>query len=155
MSSETTRRGVDHVPVGESCRIVVEPAGQSGDLAGVDGIGVDLARQCRHLARVAVVLADVGRVDSTLGGQRNDLGRRGHMSLSAKVTLGNAQRRCVAEVIYLLLRQVAGVVGRQQSLALRCREWEDRAEPLLPWSTMIVRGAGVMIFTSAVLAILI
>jgi len=44
---------------------------------------------------------------------------------------------------------------RQQSLALRYREWEDRAEPLLPWSTMIVRGAGVMIFTSAVLAILI
>jgi hypothetical protein len=44
---------------------------------------------------------------------------------------------------------------RQQSLGLRYREWEDRAEPLLPWSTMIVRGAGVMIFTCAVLAILI
>ena len=38
---------------------------------------------------------------------------------------------------------------RQQSLALRYREWEDREQPLLSWSTMIVRGMGVMIFTSA------
>ena len=43
---------------------------------------------------------------------------------------------------------------RQQSLALRYREWEDRVEPLLPWSTLIVRGAGVMIFTCSILAIL-
>ena len=44
---------------------------------------------------------------------------------------------------------------RQQSLALRNMEWEDRARPLLPWSTLIMRGAGVVIFASAFLAILI
>jgi len=44
---------------------------------------------------------------------------------------------------------------RQQSLTLRNMEWEDRVEPLLPWSTLIVRGLGVVIFVAAFLAILI
>jgi hypothetical protein len=44
---------------------------------------------------------------------------------------------------------------RQQSLALREMEWEDRVQPLLPWSTLMVRGLGVVIFTAAILAILI
>ncbi len=44
---------------------------------------------------------------------------------------------------------------RQQSLALRSMEWEGRVEPLLPWSTLIMRGVGVLIFASAFLAILI
>jgi hypothetical protein len=44
---------------------------------------------------------------------------------------------------------------RQQSLALREMEWEDRVQPLLPWSTLLVRGLGVMIFVAAFLAILI
>ena len=44
---------------------------------------------------------------------------------------------------------------RQQSLALRNMEWEDRARPLLPWSTLIMRGVGVAIFASAFLAILV
>ena len=44
---------------------------------------------------------------------------------------------------------------RQQSLALRNMEWEGRVEPLLPWSTLIMRGVGVAIFASAFLAILI
>ncbi len=44
---------------------------------------------------------------------------------------------------------------RQQSLALRNMEWEDRARPLLPWSTLIMRGVGVVILASAFLAILI
>ena len=44
---------------------------------------------------------------------------------------------------------------RQQSLALRYREWEDRVEPLLPWSSLIMRAAGAMVFTAAFLAILI
>ena len=43
---------------------------------------------------------------------------------------------------------------RQQSVALRYREWEDRVEPLLPWSTLVVRAACAMIFTTAILAIL-
>ena len=44
---------------------------------------------------------------------------------------------------------------RQQSLKLRSMEWEGRVAPLLPWSTLIVRGLGVVIFASAFLAILI
>ena len=34
---------------------------------------------------------------------------------------------------------------RQQSLTLRKMEWEGRVEPLLSWSTLIVRGAGIAI----------
>jgi hypothetical protein len=44
---------------------------------------------------------------------------------------------------------------RQQSLRLRSMEWEGRVQPLLPWSALIMRGIGVAIFASAVLAILI
>jgi hypothetical protein len=44
---------------------------------------------------------------------------------------------------------------RQQSLALREMEWEDRVQPLLPWSTLILRGLGIAIFAAAALAILI
>ena len=44
---------------------------------------------------------------------------------------------------------------RQQSLALREMEWEDRVQPLLPWSTLAVRWLGVAIFTAAILAMLI
>jgi hypothetical protein len=47
------------------------------------------------------------------------------------------------------------VFERQQSLALREREWEDRVQPLLPWSALIMRGLGVTIFAAAILAILI
>ncbi len=44
---------------------------------------------------------------------------------------------------------------RQQSLKLRSMEWEDRVEPLLPWSTLIMRGVGVAIFAAAFLMVLI
>ena len=44
---------------------------------------------------------------------------------------------------------------RQQSLALRNMEWEGRVRPLLPWSTLIMRGIGAAILASACLAILI
>ena len=47
------------------------------------------------------------------------------------------------------------VFERQQSLALREREWEARVQPLLPWSALIMRGLGVTIFTTAILAMLI
>ncbi|HKX63663.1 MAG TPA: hypothetical protein VJM78_00020 [Rhizomicrobium sp.] len=47
------------------------------------------------------------------------------------------------------------VFERQQSLALREREWEDRIQPLLPWSALIMRGLGVTIFTAAILAMMI
>jgi hypothetical protein len=34
-------------------------------------------------------------------------------------------------------------------------EWEDRVQPLLPWSSLVMRGLGVAIFTAAALAMLI
>ena len=47
------------------------------------------------------------------------------------------------------------VFERQQSLTLREREWENRIEPLLPWSALIMRGLGVTILVAAILGILI
>ena len=47
------------------------------------------------------------------------------------------------------------VFERQQSLMLREREWEDRVQPLLPWSAFIMRGLGVTIFAAAILAMMI
>jgi hypothetical protein len=44
---------------------------------------------------------------------------------------------------------------RQQSQALRGMEWEGRVAPLTPWSTLILRGAGVAVLASAILAVLI
>jgi len=44
---------------------------------------------------------------------------------------------------------------RQQSQTLREMEWEGRVEPLTPWSTLIMRGAGVLVLASAILAVLI
>jgi hypothetical protein len=44
---------------------------------------------------------------------------------------------------------------RQQSQALRGMEWEGRVAPLTPWSTLILRGAGVIVLASAILAVLI
>ena len=44
---------------------------------------------------------------------------------------------------------------RQQSLALRNMEWEDRIRPMTSWSMLILRGIGVAVLASAILAILI
>jgi hypothetical protein len=47
------------------------------------------------------------------------------------------------------------VFARQQSLQMREMDWEKGAEPLTPYSTLIMRGTGVAIFVAAFLAILI
>ena len=47
------------------------------------------------------------------------------------------------------------VFERQQSLMLREREWENRIQPMLPWSALIMRGVGVTIFVAAILAMMI
>jgi hypothetical protein len=44
---------------------------------------------------------------------------------------------------------------RQQSLTLRNMEWENRIKPMASWSALIVRGLGIAVFASAVLAILV
>ena len=43
---------------------------------------------------------------------------------------------------------------RQQSLTLRNMEWEDRIQPMMSWSTLIMRGLGAVVLGWAVLAIL-
>ncbi len=47
------------------------------------------------------------------------------------------------------------VFSRQQSLAMRELDWEGRIQPLLPWSTVVLRGLGVTVLVAASLAILI
>lgn len=47
------------------------------------------------------------------------------------------------------------VFERQQSLALRQMEWEDRIQPPLCWSALIMRGLGATILAAAILGILI
>jgi hypothetical protein len=47
------------------------------------------------------------------------------------------------------------VFERQQSHVLRSLEWEGRVEPLTPWSTLILRGTGVVVLAGAILAFLI
>jgi hypothetical protein len=44
---------------------------------------------------------------------------------------------------------------RQQSLELRGMEWEDRVQPLTPWSTLIARGAGALVLFGAAAAMLV
>jgi hypothetical protein len=44
---------------------------------------------------------------------------------------------------------------RQQSLALRELEWEDRLDPILPWSTLIMRGLVGVAAVFAVLAMMV
>ena len=43
---------------------------------------------------------------------------------------------------------------RQQSLALRQMEWEGRLEPILPWSTLLLRCIGAVIAACVILAAL-
>ncbi len=44
---------------------------------------------------------------------------------------------------------------RQQSLAMRELEWEDRLQPPLSWSALILRGLGSAFIACVVLAMLI
>jgi hypothetical protein len=44
---------------------------------------------------------------------------------------------------------------RQQSLATRDLEWEVRAQPLLPWSALILRGLCAVLIACLVVAILV
>lgn len=44
---------------------------------------------------------------------------------------------------------------RQQSLTLRGMEWEGRIKPMMSWSALILRGLGVAVLASAILAVLI
>ncbi len=44
---------------------------------------------------------------------------------------------------------------RQQSLTLRNMEWEGRIEPMTSWSALILRGLGLVVLASAILAFVV
>lgn len=44
---------------------------------------------------------------------------------------------------------------RQQSLAMRNMEWENRVQPMVSWSTLIMRWAGIAALASVVLALVV
>jgi hypothetical protein len=56
---------------------------------------------------------------------------------------------------YAEIRHAHLCFERQQSLAFRDLEWEDRAEPLVPWSTLLLRTLGGVAVVCAVLAMLV
>lgn len=41
---------------------------------------------------------------------------------------------------------------RQQSQAMRYMEWEDRVQPLTPWSTILMRAAAALVLLGAMAA---
>ena len=56
---------------------------------------------------------------------------------------------------YADIRHEHLVFERQQSLTMRNMEWENRVEPMTPWSTLIMRGLGLVTLASAFLAFII
>jgi hypothetical protein len=69
--------------------------------------------------------------------------------------VGNAPNGKVFAIsAYADIRHAHLCFERQQSLALRELEWEDRLEPMLPWSALILRGLGGLAVIFAVLAML-
>lgn len=56
---------------------------------------------------------------------------------------------------YADIRHEQLVFERQQSLAMRNLEWEGRIEPLVPWSTLLLRLLGAGIIACGVVAIFI
>jgi hypothetical protein len=56
---------------------------------------------------------------------------------------------------YADIRHEHLVFERQQSLSLRNMEWENRVQPLVPWSTLIVRWVGIVTVASIFLAFVV
>jgi hypothetical protein len=56
---------------------------------------------------------------------------------------------------YADIRHEQLVFERQQSLAMRNLEWEDRLQPPLSWSALILRGLGAAIIGGALVAVFI
>ena len=67
----------------------------------------------------------------------------------------SAPRGKFAPSIYADYRHDHMMFERQQSHALRSMEWEDRIQPLTPWSALLLRGAGAAAMLSLVVAFLI
>lgn len=77
------------------------------------------------------------------------------MSAIGSAAGGTSCGKAFAISAYADIRHAQLFFERQQSLALRELEWEDRIEPMLPWSALILRGLGGLAVACAVLAVLI
>jgi len=75
--------------------------------------------------------------------------------MSAIGTAAGPRGKTFAISAYADIRHEHLYFERQQSLALREKEWEGRLEPILPWSTLLLRGVGAVIAAWVVLAVLI
>ncbi len=75
--------------------------------------------------------------------------------MSALGIFANNTGKSFAISAYADVRHEQLFFERQQSLAMRDREWEDRIEPLLPWSALILRGLGAAAIAGAAVAIFI
>jgi hypothetical protein len=77
------------------------------------------------------------------------------MSAIGSAVGGSSDGKSFAISAYADIRHAHLCFERQQSLAFRDLEWEDRVEPLLPWSALLLRGATGLALVLAVLAMLI
>ncbi|HTC83516.1 MAG TPA: hypothetical protein VK683_04135 [Rhizomicrobium sp.] len=77
------------------------------------------------------------------------------MSAIGSAVGGTSHGKSFAVSAYADIRHAHLCFERQQSLALRELEWEDRLEPMLPWSALLLRGLGALAAACVVLAVLI
>jgi hypothetical protein len=77
------------------------------------------------------------------------------MSAIGSAVGGTPHGKSFAVSAYADIRHAHLCFERQQSLALRELEWEDRLEPMLPWSALLLRGLGALAAACVVLAVLI
>jgi len=77
------------------------------------------------------------------------------MSAIGSALGGTPHGKSFAVSAYAEIRHAHLCFERQQSLALRELEWEDRLEPMLPWSALILRTLGALAAFCLVLALLV
>ena len=75
--------------------------------------------------------------------------------MSAIGTAAGGRGKTFAISAYADIRHEHLCFERQQSLALREREWEERVQPMLPWSALILRGLGAAAAAYVILAMVI
>ena len=75
--------------------------------------------------------------------------------MSALGVFADNTGKTLAISAYADIRHEHLVFERQQSLAMRNLEWEDRLQPPLPWSALLLRGLAAAIFAAAVLAVIL
>ena len=76
-------------------------------------------------------------------------------AMSALGISANNTAKTFAISAYADVRHEQMVFERQQSLAMRNLEWEERLQPPLPWSALILRGLGAGVVAYAAVAMFI